>query len=121
VAQVRAAVLAADLGADHAVGGVAHVLDEVTGGGLPVAGPAAARVEFGVGLEEFDPAANALVGALLEVVPVAPAERRLGGGVSRDAVGQRLGLAELLAPFGIGLLDGGVGGVAHDEQETSMD
>src|SRR3989344_6032519 len=104
MSQVGAAVLAAHLGADHAVAVVSHVLDEVVGSGLPVAGPAAARVELGLRLEELDAAADAAVAALSEVVPVLATEWGLGGGVAGDAKGQRLGppLPAGAPPFGLG-------------------
>ncbi len=81
---------------------------------LPVARPAAAGVELRARLEQRRAAADAVVAAGLEVVPVFAGERALGGGVARHLVLHRV---ELLAPLRVGLLHFVV---AHDEHDTSM-
>src|SRR3954467_1081949 len=100
VAEVRAAVGAADLDALHAVRGVLDVLDRV-GDRLVERRPAAAGVELRVRLEEPGVAGLAGVDAL-----------GLGVGVLADEGTLRAGLAEhrvllgreLLAPLLVGLL-----------------
>ncbi|CAM2154769.1 hypothetical protein PT2222_310046 [Paraburkholderia tropica] len=107
MAQMRAAVLAAHLDAQHAVRAVRALLDYLAVDRTEVARPAATGVEFRVGFEQRRATADAVVDAALVVVPVLAGEGAFGGRVARDLV---LRGVELLAPFGVGLVAGvGVG------------
>src|SRR5947208_593558 len=114
VTEVGPAGPAAHFDAHHAVRAVGDALDHVGVDRLPVARPAAAGVELGARSEQRSAAADAVVAAVVPVVPVLAGERPLGGRVARHLV---LHGVELLAPLRIALLDLVV---AHDEQDTSM-
>mmetsp|Transcript_57661 Transcript_57661/g.135726 ORF Transcript_57661/g.135726 Transcript_57661/m.135726 type:complete len:414 (+) Transcript_57661:2529-3770(+) len=118
MAQMAAAVVAAHLHAHHAMAAVDDALDDLAVDRRPVAGPAAAGVELGAGLEQRRAAADATVLARFKVVPVLAGEGAFGGGVAGDLVLHRV---QLLTPLGVGFLDGvGLAGiVAHEEQDTS--
>src|SRR5436190_15785071 len=90
MAQVRAALVAADLDAHHPVALVDHALDDLAVDRLPVAGPAAARIELGVGREQRRAASHAVVLSGVPVVPVLAGEGPLGGRVARDLVLRRI-------------------------------
>ncbi|OEI67484.1 hypothetical protein Cus16_2922 [Curtobacterium sp. ER1/6] len=99
---MRAAVRAADLGADHAEG---LVLDELHGLGvdrLVERGPAAAGVELRAALEELLAARRTRVDAGALLVEQLTGPRTLGPGLPEHGVLVR---GELLAPLGVGLVD----------------
>src|SRR5690606_36620243 len=81
------------------------------GHGLEIAGPAAARIEFGVRGEQRGAAADADVGARLGGVPVAAREGPLGVLQSRDC--EFVG-GKLRPPFGVGARD-----LVHEEPVRS--
>ena len=78
VALVRAAAGADDLGADHAVAGVADGLEVPLGEGLGEARPAGAALELGAAVEQRQPAQPAGEHARPLLVEEDAAERRLG-------------------------------------------
>ncbi len=106
---MRAALPALHFGAHHAVTDVAYFADDGLRGGLPEAGPAAARFELGARVEQRRAAAHAAIDAVAVVVPVQAGERRLGGAATRHAV---LLLAQFAAPEGVIRVFGG--GLGHD-------
>src|SRR5690606_16995029 len=102
MAKVAAAARAYDLGADHAVAGVADAADVRLVVGLEEAGPAGARIELGGGPEQRQSAQPAHVGALALVVQEYAAERALGAVLQqhvallgRQRGGQRLQLLRI--------------------------
>src|SRR4051812_40437249 len=83
MAEVRAALRAHGLDADHAVGRVADLLDR-TGHGLVEARPAAVRVELVRRIEQLVAAADAVVAAVGPHALVFAGERALRGGAAGD-------------------------------------
>ena len=69
---------AADLGAHHAVAGVAHEGDMIAVDGVEEARPAGAGLELGARIEQGQPAEAAAIGALLLGLVEDAAERPLG-------------------------------------------
>lgn len=118
MAQVGPALCTHGLDAHHAVAAVLD-LPNGTGHGKREAGPAAARVELGVGVEQLGTAADAVVTAVGPVAFVLAAEGPLGGRVTRDLVSRGLGALGLQQrlPFVFGFLDG----VGHEEQLMEME
>ena len=118
MSQVGTALCTHRLRADHAVAAI-HDFRDRTRDGFGKAGPAAASVEFGHGIEQLRASADAVVAAVGPMGFVFAGEGALGGGVSRDL--QCDGLRPLVAqdglPFGLGFLDG----VGHDEQLMAME
>ena len=100
VTQVAAAAVAADLDPDHAVALVDNALDDLAVDRLVVARPAAAGVKLGAAFEERRAAADAVVAAVVEVIPVLAGESALGGGVAGHLV---LHAVELGTPFCVAL------------------
>src|SRR5690606_18099139 len=78
VALVRTAAGADDLGADHAVAGVADILEMAGGKRLGEARPAGAALELRAAVEQRQAAQPAGVGACALLGQEHPAERRLG-------------------------------------------
>src|ERR1700694_982592 len=78
VAEVRAAVAAANLGTHHAVAVVGAQLDALGDGRLREARPTGARLELGVRAEQLVAAGRTAVHPVLLGVRVLAAERRLG-------------------------------------------
>ncbi len=104
VAEMRVAEAAGDGGTDHHQASIDLIDYVFFRDGLPEAGPAGARIEFGVGAEEGEIAADAAKEAMIVKVPTVAGEGPLGVGVARDPVG---GLGELALPFFIGLDEAG--------------
>src|SRR5687767_9683733 len=101
VTQVPLAARADDLGADHAVRGVAMLLDRAVFGAHE-ARPARAAVELGTAFEQGLPAPGAGIFAGSFVLLVLAGERPLGAVLTQDLVLLR---RQPLAPFGIGQVD----------------
>ncbi|SBP89684.1 hypothetical protein THIARS_80208 [Thiomonas delicata] len=98
MAEMGMALGATHLRAQHAVTVVFHGLDGLLPHRLREAGPAAAGIELGGGVEQHRAAAHAAVAAVGVVVPVLAAERGFGGAAARHTV--LLG-GELGAPLGV--------------------
>src|SRR4051794_11220839 len=77
VAEMAVALRAKNLGADHAVADVAFLVDMAISGGRGKARPAAAGIEFGIGLDQRLAAAGAGIGALAPLMLVLAGERPL--------------------------------------------
>ena len=92
--------------------------DRVVFCGFGEAGPAATRIEFGGGIEQFGIAADAVVCAIFPMGFIFSGERTLSGGMARHLQGARFGIffLEQRLPLGIGFLNG----MAHDEQLMEM-
>ena len=103
VAEVGVAAGAEGFFADHAVAGIFFGDDVFRGDGLEKAGPAGAGVKFGVGAEEREVAADAVVDPGLLAVVEGAAERALGAFAAGDGVD--FAVAELFAPLGVGFDD----------------
>jgi hypothetical protein len=101
MAEVSVAMAAEDFGPAHEQALVGACLDRVIRGRLMEAGPAGARVEFRVGLEQGLRAADAAVGALGLGLAVMAAESALGARLSRHL--ERL-VVELATPVRIRFL-----------------
>src|SRR5690606_40155249 len=86
----------------HPVAGVGFLADVVGIKRLEIAGPAAARIELGIGCEERRSASHAAVDAGFGRVPVAAGERALGAFLARHDV--FLG-GQLRAPLRVGFLN----------------
>src|SRR3954469_1628991 len=86
VAQVRAAVRAADLGPDAAERAVLDVLDPVLGQRCEERRPATVAVELLGAAEQLDAAGAAVVDTLGVVVPVLTGVRTLGSGLAEHRV-----------------------------------
>jgi len=99
MAEMAFALGAAHLGADHAVADVAMLGDHLFVRRRGEARPAAARIIFGVALEQDLAAASAAIGARVLVVPIFAGEGPFGARLTEDMILLR---RELLAPFGIG-------------------
>src|SRR5215217_9418550 len=99
------------LGADHAVGDIALLVDMAVHGGRRKTRPAAAGVELGIGFEQRLAAPGAGVGALALLVLIFAGERPLGRLLAQHSVLHR---RQFLAPLGLALDDlGGCFGVGH--------
>src|SRR5690606_27737876 len=83
---MRIADIAQDFGADHAMGGVDFFPYVARVYRLEIAGPAAARVELGVGHEQGRPAADATINAGAIEIPVSTGERSFGSLVAGNNV-----------------------------------
>ncbi|MPN07573.1 hypothetical protein SDC9_154844 [bioreactor metagenome] len=118
MAQMGSAVAAHSLGAYHAVAAV-HDIGDGAGQGLVKAGPAAAGVKLGMGVEQLVAAADAVIAAIGPELLVFAGERPLGGSVARDLEGRGFGALVLQQglPFLVGFLDR----EAHDEQLISIE
>jgi hypothetical protein len=107
MAQVGAAFGADSFDANHAMADVAPLLDStLTGQGK--AGPAAAGIKLGAGVEQQIAAADAVVAAIGPDLLVAAGEGPLGRGLAGDLEGGGLGAlgGQQLAPLGFGLMNG---------------
>ena len=102
VAQVRVAPAAPDLDAFHAVATVGLRFDMLLARRRAKARPTTAGVELRPGKEQHLPATHAAVCAVGFRVAVLAGERRLGAGLTRDAV---LFGREVVAPLVVGLAD----------------
>src|SRR5271166_5593031 len=78
VAEMASAFRAQHLGADHAVAGIALLIDMAFGRRRGEARPAAAGIEFGIGFEQRLSAAGADIGARAVLVLIFAGERPLG-------------------------------------------
>src|SRR5437763_9042988 len=102
MAEVTVALRAEHFGADHAMADVALFVDVVLRSRRRKARPAAAGVEFGVGLEPRLPAARADIGARSLLVLVFARERPLGRLLAQHRVLHR---RQCVAPRGVALAD----------------
>src|SRR5260221_9359477 len=102
VAEMAAAFRAQYLGADHAVGDVALLVDMAVHRGRGKTRPAAAGIEFCVGFEQRLAAAGTGVGALAVLMLILPGERTLGRLLAQYGILHR---REFLAPLGLALVD----------------
>src|SRR5262249_6561433 len=102
VAEVGVTAAAQRLGADHGPAPVALRGDVFRADRLVEARPTGPRIEFGRGIEQRLPAADADVHPVLVVVPVCAAKGPLRGLLARHIVLLR---GELLAPLPIALLN----------------
>lgn len=102
MAEVGAAVVAGDFGADHADAAVDVLVDEFFVVRCVKAWPAAAGVELGFRAEKRGIAADAVVGAVFVGVPIFTGEGAFGAFLAGDAV---FGFIELGTPFGVGFFD----------------
>src|SRR3989440_3521170 len=102
MAEVTVALRAEHFGADHAMADVALFVDVVLRSRRRKARPAAAGVEFGVGLEQRLPAARADIGARSLLVLVFAGERALGRLLAQHRVLHR---RQFFAPLGLALYD----------------
>lgn len=119
MAEVGAAAVAGDFGAEHAEAAVDVLVDQVLVVRAVEARPAAARVELGFGAEERCVAADAAVGAGVVAVPVDAGEGAFGALAAGYLV---LEFVQLLAPFGVGLVDSGHGfsSIFRVDRETGL-
>src|SRR5258708_36380043 len=102
VAEMTVAFRAQYLGADHAMGHVALLVDMAVDRGRGKTRPAAAGIELGVGFEQRLPAAGAGIGALALLMLVFAGERPLGRLLAQHRILHR---RQLAAPLGLALLD----------------
>src|SRR5437588_11203173 len=102
VAEMAVALRTQHLGADHAVGHVALLVDMAVDGRRRKTRPAAAGIELGVGLEQRLAAAGARIGALAVLVLILAGERPLGRLLAQHRILHR---RQLAAPFGFALFD----------------
>src|SRR5689334_9691174 len=100
----------ANLGPPHEVRVVLNLFESVVPGGLVEARPAAARVIFGVGGEEWLSAADAVEHACTLLAVIGMREGALGAVLARDVIllGRQLAL-----PLGLRLFDFGLGVVGR--------
>src|SRR5690606_32554822 len=84
MAEVAVASRTADLGADHAVRGVAQLAHRVGGGRLEEARPTAMRAELRIGAEQWLPAAGAGIEPGLVVFEERAREGPFGAGLAED-------------------------------------
>lgn len=99
VTEVSIAFSTKDFGADHVVGAVGLEPDAVAGDRFVERWPAGAAVELGVGGEEVEVAADAVIGSGALLVEVDATECGLGAFGAKNLV---LLLGQLLLPFGVG-------------------
>ena len=99
---MRVAAGAARLGAGHAVAGIGVLGNVLTVGGGEETWPSGPRIELGIGAEQQIATADAVIGAVVVLVPVLPGKSALGTGATRYLVLLR---SELLLPLGVRLLD----------------
>ncbi len=102
VAEVGAAVVAGDFGAQHAEAAVDVLVDQFFVVRRVKTRPAAARIELGLGAEKRGTAADAAVGAVAVGIPIFASEGGLGAFFAGDAV---FGRGQLGTPLGVGFLD----------------
>src|SRR5690606_12149112 len=101
VAQMGGAARAMDLGPHHEMAAVLLLFHRILGNRRGEAGPAAARLELVLLVEQRRPAADAAEGPRL-FRKAGMREGAFGAVLAGHPEG---GLAQLLAPFGFGLLD----------------
>src|SRR5690349_18938966 len=101
MAEMAVALRAQHLGADHAVGDVALLVDMAIDGRRRKARPAAAGIELGVGLEQGLAAAGTGIGALAMLVLILAGERPFGRLLAQHRILHR---RQLAAPFSFALL-----------------
>lgn len=112
VAEVAAAIGAANFRADHAESRIAMFRHGVSLDWLEIAGPAATGIELGVGDEQRLIAGSAAVEAFFRAVPVGASKRALGAVFAQNPVLVR---RQFLAPLRIGLGYFGCWVIAHQE------
>lgn len=100
--EVGIANIAQDFGSYHTVAGIAFFANIVRIEGFEIAGPAAARIEFGIGCKQRCAATDTAVYACLGRIPVAPRKWTFGPFLACDEIffGRQLS-----SPFGIGFSD----------------
>src|SRR5580698_3682626 len=106
MAEMRVAEAARDRGARHAERKVADLAHVFLRNGLPEAGPAGARLEFGLGAEQGRGAANAAIEAFVVIVPIFAGIGAFRARMARYF--ERIG-GQLLLPLGIRFDDDGEG------------
>src|SRR5579862_1165873 len=99
---MRVATGATRLGAGHAIAGVGVFGNVFTVGGGEETWPSGPRIKLRIGSEQQIATADAVIGAVVVLVPVLPGKCALGTGATRDLVLLR---SELLLPLGVRLLD----------------
>ena len=107
MSQMRAAAVTRDFSTDHAMAGIAMLIDNLTGEWTGEAGPATAGVVFVIGVKQFGLAAAAMVDAAVMAIPVLAGEGGFGAFLAGDAV---FVWGEFTLPFEFGFLDDGHGG-----------
>ena len=117
VAEVPAAFRAQDLGAEHAVRGVALFLDAAAVLRRGEARPPASAIELRVALEELGAAARAPIRARFVVIAELTRERALRRLLPEHRVLDR---RELLLPLGVGLLHAAQGNARYNESEWAL-
>jgi len=104
-------------GTQHTVGAVNPFFDGGWVRSLVKAGPAAARVKFGAGVEQPGITANALVGTFRPMRFITARIGALGGGMSGHFISNGFGIfgCQMRTPFGAVLRE------FHDEQLMEME
>ena len=102
MAEVGAAVVAGDFGADHAEAAVGVLVDQASVVRRVETRPAATGIELGFGAEKRRPAADAAVGAVVLAIPITAGKGAFRAFLARDV---ELRFVKLGAPFGVGFLD----------------
>src|SRR5918992_6033932 len=100
--QVGIATAAEHFGPPHAKSAVIFGSDTFPGNRRPKTWPARSGIEFRLRTKEFIAAASAAVNAVVVLIPVFSAKRRLGPLLSSDI---KLLVTQFLLPLGIGLFD----------------
>jgi hypothetical protein len=84
--EVGIAFRAAYFGADHAIGSITMLANDVCIKGCVITGPATTCIKFGGGDKKRGIATHAAVGALIPMIPIAAREGRFGCSLASDPI-----------------------------------